>query len=334
MSEQRELTVESGDAGARLDVYVARCLEGVSRARVQKLIAAGQVLLNGQPAIPRTSVSAGDQIWVNLELLPSGDGGVRPQEIPFEVVYHDQHLAVVNKPRGLTVHPGSGRPDSTLVNALAARFGDLPEGSAPERPGIVHRLDKDTSGLMVVALRAETMTALSAMVAERHVQRIYQALVWGSPRFEKAVVDASIGRDPRHPERMAVLPDEGPSPSRAAVTELQVLERFTDVTLLEAHLRTGRTHQIRVHCAYAGHDVVGDSVYGHARRLSPEFSARDRDEFDRLLAALDGQALHAWKLSFRHPVTGQDLSFLVDPPRQMQDVIGFFRTHSGGGERE
>ncbi len=321
-------TVSPEEAGQRLDVFLARRLTEVSRTRLKKAILEGEVLVDGKPCQPRLPVE--DGMEVSGRVREPDAWSVAPEQIPLDVVYEDAHLAVVNKPRGLSVHPGAGHSAGTLVNALAARFGRLPDAPSPERPGIVHRLDKDTSGLMAVALSAEAMARLSAMVAERRFERRYLALVWGHPRFERAEVDAAIGRDPAHPERMAVLPAQGPARARTAVTELTVVERMADTTLLEARLKTGRTHQIRVHCHYAGHEVVGDPVYMRRRRLS-RASPEEQREFDRLLERLAGQALHAARLSFRHPFTGEVLDLTAPMPEEMQAVVDFERRRAGGG---
>lgn len=326
MPETFSFTAGGADSGRRLDVFLTESLEGLSRARVQKLIDQGLVLVNGAIKPSRTKLEIGDIITGEIADLQAPVS--RPQSIPLDVVYQDEHLVVINKQRGLTVHPGSGRPDGTLVNALAAMFGELPQGEEPDRPGIVHRLDKDTSGLMIVARTAQAMTILQRMVAERQIERRYLALVWGSPRFNRAVVDAAIGRDPKHPERMAVLPEEGPARSRSSVTNLEVTERFDVASLLEAQLETGRTHQIRVHCAYAGYPVVGDPLYCRQRTLPEPYTAAEGREFDKLMLDLAGQALHACSLRLAHPVHQSPLDFRAAPPPEMLRVIEFFRSHT------
>ncbi len=318
-----DITVGEEAANTRLDVFLASVLSDVSRARVQKAIAAGHVRLNGNEAAPRTLLHTNDRI--TGDIASESTWSIEAEDIPFTVLHHDACLAVINKPRGLAVHPGAGRRSGTLVNALAARFGTLPGGSSPERPGIVHRLDKDTSGLMIVALDAATMTALGQMIASREVERWYLALAWGNPAFNEAVVDAHIGRDPRCPERMAVLPEASTHTKRQAITELTVHERFAEAALIEAKLKTGRTHQIRVHCAYAGHPLMGDTVYGERALVRRGFPRQGQTELAALLERLQGQALHAWSLRFRHPVTGEAMSFECEPPREMQDVVEFLR---------
>lgn len=329
MADLRTFAVGEDESGLRLDVFLTASLGDVSRSRVQKLISTGAVLVNGTPAQSRTIVSAGDTVSGEFDFHV--DWTVQPEDIPLDVIYEDRHLAVINKPRGLSVHPGAGRFSGTLVNALAYRYAHLPEGQEPGRPGIVHRLDKDTSGLMLVALSEEGFAGLAAMIAAREIDRWYQAIVWGSPRFIRAVVDAAIGRDPRHPERMAVLPSRGATPTREALTELMVLERFEGASLLEAKLQTGRTHQIRVHCSYAGYPLVGDRLYGRKDRLPSSYSGLQKAEFEQLLAALDGQALHACRLAFRHPVTGDQLNFERGFPEPVQNLLEFFRKGSGSG---
>ncbi len=323
MPEPFDITVGAGAANTRLDVFLASVLEGVSRARIQKAIAAGHVRLNGTEVPPRTLLRLNDRI--TGDIAAESTWSVEAEDIPFTVLHQDGSLAVINKPRGLAVHPGAGRRSGTLVNALAARFGTLPGGSSPERPGIVHRLDKDTSGLMIVALDAGTMTELGKMIASREVERRYLAVVWGNPVFNEALVDAAIGRDPRHPERMAVLADASPRAKRTAVTHLSVRERFAEATLLEATLKTGRTHQIRVHCSYAGHPLLGDTVYGERSLVRKGFPREGRADLAALLERLQGQALHAWSLKFRHPGTGEVMSFECDTPPEMQSVVEFLR---------
>lgn len=324
----RSFIVEEEDSGLRLDVFLTASLGDVSRSKVQKLIAAGSVLVNDIPAHSRTILSAGDTVSGEFDFRV--DRSVLPEDIPLEIVYEDSHLAVINKQRGLSVHPGAGRPSGTLVNALAHRYSKLPEGQEPGRPGIVHRLDKDTSGLMLVALSEEGFTGLSAMIANHEVDRWYHAIIWGNPRFQRAVVDASIGRDPRHPEKMAVLPSKGVAPTREAVTELMVMERFEGASLIEAKLQTGRTHQIRVHCSYAGYPLVGDCLYGWKVKLPSTFSAVQKSEFERILDTLDGQALHACRLALRHPVTGEQMSFERPFPEPVQKLLEFFRKGTDG----
>jgi len=310
-------------AGERLDAYLAARIPDLSRSAVGRLIEEGRVTVGGAPAKPSYKVRTGDRITV--EIPPPAPTHLAAQDIPLDIVYEDSDIIVVNKPRGMTTHPAPGSPAGTLVNALLARTHDLSGVGGVQRPGIVHRLDKDTSGLIVVAKNDRAHVGLQAQIQKRTAGRRYAALVWGNTRFQKAVVDAPVGRHPVDRKKMAVV-TEG-TRARPAVTDLSVVERLGGFTLLEAWLRTGRTHQIRVHCAYIGHPVVGDPVYAGKRSLPGRFGTRERAEFDRLLHAVGGQALHAYRLSFDHPLTGQKMDFEAPIPPDMQALLDWLRTH-------
>ena len=256
------LAATSADAGVRLDVFVQARMADVSRSRAAALIREGRVTLNGRAAKPSAVVQEGDAVEVALP--PPAPLDLAPQDIPVGVVYEDAHVIVVDKPAGLTVHPAPGHPDGTLVNALLAIVDELPGIGGTQRPGIVHRLDKDTSGLIVVAKTDAAHRSLTRQLKERSVRKTYLALAEGRVAGDGAV-DAPIGRHPRHRKRMAVV-----ETGRPALTEYAVVERFDGahgrLTLVEAHPVTGRTHQIRAHLAHIGHPLVGDAVYG---RRSP-----------------------------------------------------------------
>jgi 23S rRNA pseudouridine1911/1915/1917 synthase len=328
--ETLRVTVPIEWGGYRLDRMLAEALPDQSRSLLQRLILDGEATVDGKAFRPSHKVKAGDE--VTLHLPESGPTTLIPEDIPLDVRYEDDQLLVINKPRGMVVHPAPGAHSGTLVHAV---LGHCPEGlsrvGGEGRPGIVHRLDKDTSGLILVAKTDVAHRSLAKQIQERTVQRRYVALVWGEPRFQKALVDAPIGRHPVERRRMAVLPLSGPGGSgprsRAAQTELLVTERFGFCALLECRLLTGRTHQIRVHCAHIGHPVVGDQTYGKNQHTPPE-AFRDtarRSEFDRLVAALGGQALHAFSLAFDHPRTGERMAFTADPPEEMSDLFTFLR---------
>jgi len=257
---------------------------------------------------PSYRVRAGDQIVV--EIPPAHPVELRPEPIPLEIVYEDGDLLVVNKPAGLVVHPGAGRPTGTLVHALLAHCPDLPGIGGEVRPGIVHRLDKDTSGLLVVAKTDAALRSLQAQIQARRAGRDYLALVHGAVAVGEGTIDAPVGRHPRHRTRMAVV-----ASGRRAVTRYRVVERFADATLLELRLQTGRTHQIRVHCASIGHPIVGDRVYG--RRPNPW--------------GLRRQALHAFRLTFVHPTTGAEMSFVAPLPADIEAALGRLREARGEG---
>ena len=286
--ETLEFTAAPADAGQRLDRWLAGQAGAPSRSALQGLMEAGFVRRNGAPANKKDKLAAGDRI--TLTLPDPQPIEAQPQNIPLDIVYEDDHLLVVNKPKGMVVHPAPGNPDGTLVNALLYHCrGQLSGVGGAIRPGIVHRIDKDTSGLLVVAKDDLTHQGLSEQMAVHAIHRVYHAVVYGNIRQDTGTIEAPIGRDPRDRKRMAVTPGQG----KRACTHWQVLERFGRFTLLACRLETGRTHQIRVHMAHIGHPLAGDPVYG------PRSVIRE----------LQGQCLHAKELGFRHPVTGQELRF-------------------------
>ena len=286
--ETLEFTAAPADAGQRLDRWLAGQAGAPSRSALQGLMEAGFVRRNGAPANKKDKLAAGDRI--TLTLPDPQPIEAQPQDIPLDIVYEDDHLLVVNKPKGMVVHPAPGNPDGTLVNALLYHCrGRLSGVGGAIRPGIVHRIDKDTSGLLVVAKDDLTHQGLSEQMAVHAIHRVYHAVVYGNIRQDTGTIEAPIGRDTRDRKRMAVTPGQG----KRACTHWQVLERFGRFTLLACRLETGRTHQIRVHMAHIGHPLAGDPVYG------PRSVIRE----------LQGQCLHAKELGFRHPVTGQEMRF-------------------------
>lgn len=292
-------TVETGEA--RLDAYLAKQEEtGLSRSRIKALIDEGFVTLNGT-ARPKASqaVQPGDQI--RLEIPDPQPYGLKPEEIPLDVVFEDEDVLVVNKPRGMVVHPAAGNWTGTLVHALLDHVEDL-EGIGGElRPGIVHRLDKDTTGLLVIAKNERSMLALQDQIRTHTARRIYWALVHGNTMPDTGRVEAPIGRHQGDRKKMAVNTKTG----KDATTHFRVVERFKHYALLECRLETGRTHQIRVHLSFIGHPVVGDPVYGTRKA-----------HFD-----LSGQALHAKKLGFYHPSTNEWMEFETDLPADMAAAV-------------
>lgn len=317
------MAAEPADAGERLDRFLARRLGDVSsgnaphetdgpglplsRARLKALIEAGHVV-RGEVTLrdPSHRVKPGECFDVAIPApVPATPQG---QAIPLQIVYEDRHLIVIDKPAGLVVHPAPGNPDGTLVNALIAHCGDELSGiGGVRRPGIVHRLDKDTSGLLVTAKTDQAHQGLAALFARHDIDRAYQAVVWGTLRPLIGSISAAIGRDARHRQRMAVVGEGG----RHAVTHYKVIRAFGErASLVECNLETGRTHQIRVHMAHIGHAVVGDPVYARSRRPPlPDFSR---------------QALHACRLGFRHPVTGKFLKFSSELPADLKRLISAF----------
>jgi 23S rRNA pseudouridine1911/1915/1917 synthase len=313
-SEETEIIVPEEAAGLRLDVALATLLPLQSRSALQKMIRDGAVLRNGKPAKPKDIVEEGDALAL------AGGAEVaeltaEPEDLPLDIVYEDSSLLVVNKAQGMTTHPAPGSPNGTLVNALLGRGVSLSEEGGGLRPGIVHRLDKDTSGLLVVAKTAAAHRFLAAQLADRTLSRRYLAIVWGVPRWKHAHVDAPVGRHPNNRQKMAVVPrGEG----RDAVTDLDVLEPLAALALLRARLQSGRTHQIRVHSAYSGHPVVGDPLYGGQRPGQTRLLAPAASE---ALLALPGQALHAGYIAFVHPETKQPMAVDAAPPAPFMAVL-------------
>jgi 23S rRNA pseudouridine1911/1915/1917 synthase len=296
------LLVGADKDGQRLDVVLSSNEElGKSRSFAQDMIDRGLVLLNGRTAKASSRVHIGDTI--DYEMPVPEPVVPRPQAIPLDVVYTDGDIIVINKGRGMVVHPAAGQRSGTLVNALLARFPDLEGMGEKTRPGIVHRLDKDTTGLLIVARNDRALAHLQEQIRSRRAGRTYLALVWGMPPA-RGVIDAPIGRDPRNRKRMAVV-----SSGRQARTTYEAIERFKEHTLLRVMLDTGRTHQIRVHMSHIGHPVVGDPVYGRRR--------------DRL--GMDGQALHAGELRIEHPRTGLPHTFSAPLPAGFASLLDQLR---------
>jgi 23S rRNA pseudouridine1911/1915/1917 synthase len=304
---QNELVVPADDAGKRLDAFLAERIDGWSRSRLQRLIEDGDVLVNERPAKPSYKLREGDAIDIDLTEAP--DTRFEPENIPLDIVYEDEYLAVINKPAGMVVHPGAGISGGTLANAIAWHFGLNTENSS--RVGIVHRLDKDTSGLIVVAKTEEMQEKLSGLFRKRKVEKSYVALVHGSPRDNSGVIERPIARDRRHRTRMTVAAN-----GRYALTHWRVRQRFEKFTLLDVDIKTGRTHQIRVHLASINHPVVGDAVYNEGRD-----NTIANIEIRRAVEKLGRFFLHAEKLSFRHPAKGEQLAFKAEMPRQLEDLL-------------
>ncbi|HEY1350402.1 MAG TPA: RluA family pseudouridine synthase [Ktedonobacteraceae bacterium] len=303
-TSRQSFLIHPEDTGQRLDRYLAAQLAGWSRNRIQSLIACGAVQVNGRASKPGYALRAGDNIGIDpAEQAPRAQQA-QPQLLPLDIVYEDADLLVINKAPGMVVHPAPGHSADTLVNALLARYPDLPgAGNDRERPGIVHRLDRDTSGLLLVAKNARTQATLIAQLQRREIVKRYQALVDGILALDQGSIDAPIGRDPRHRQQMAVTAVG----SRQARTHFRVLERFTRHTLLLIELETGRTHQIRVHLKAIGHPVVGDPIYGGGNALRG--------------IQLHRQFLHACQLQLTHPGSGQPLKIEAPLPADLQAVL-------------
>jgi 23S rRNA pseudouridine1911/1915/1917 synthase len=316
MSGVRRLIVTPAEAGRRVDVALTLLFPDLTRTRAQRLIAEGGATVDGAQVKPRRLVHEGEVLEFTLPEGPTAT--VDAEDIPLTVIYEDEHLAVIDKPAGMVVHPAPGHPGGTLVNALLARYGTLSPIGAPARPGIVHRLDRDTSGLIVIARTEQAHHALAAAIASKNASRRYLALAAGVPDPRSGEVDLAIGRDHRDRKRISAATNR----PREAVTRYTTVEAFgTVASLLEASLTTGRTHQIRVHLAAIGHAVIGDQTYGKRRWKSCVPSAGEA------LAAR--QMLHAHRLEFTHPVTGERLSFTAAPPADFEALLGIYRRKYG-----
>lgn len=317
----RRVTAEPGDTGQRLDRLLAARLGELSRTRLKRLVEDGRVSLDGAAVTdPSLRVRAGQSFVLALPEAVA-DTPV-PQAMDLAICYEDAHLLVLDKPAGLVVHPAPGNPDRTLVNALLAHCGESLAGiGGVRRPGIVHRLDKDTSGLMVVAKDEAAQAKLSADFAARRVTRAYGAVVWGVPQPRAGEIAGRIGRSPRNRQKMAVLRSGG----KAAVTRYRVLRAFKDVAaLVECRLATGRTHQIRVHMTESGHPLIGDATYGDRRSLG-RVRAIPAETRERLIA-FPRQALHAMLLGFHHPASREYLEFTSPFPRDIEELIELLET--------
>ncbi len=296
------LTIQEIQAGERIDKLIAAQFDELSRSAVQRLIKEGLITVNGSPVKASYRLEAGDLVQVRVPLPQPAD--IRPEAIPLAVLHEDDTLIVVDKPAGMVTHPAYGHTSGTLVNALLAHCPTLAHMDDPERAGIVHRLDKDTSGVIVVAKTEASRQALQAQFKARKVQKTYLALVEGHPQPERGIVEAAIGRDPNNRKRMTVL-----RRGRQAITAYHVLELFDRHSLLQVEPKTGRTHQIRVHMAFLRHPVVGDRVYGYRKQRVP----------------LKRHFLHAQHIRFLHPQSGQAVEFHADLPVELTELLAHLR---------
>ena len=299
MNREYELIAE--ESGQRLDKYLAEKMTDLSRSRIKELVQAGEVLVNGKKSKVSYKVQKGDLIQVTV--LPLEPLALEAENIPLDIVYEDEDVIVVNKPQGMVVHPAAGHPSHTLVNALLYHTRDLADSPEGFSPGIVHRIDKDTSGLLMVAKNAAARESLEKQLAAKSNKRQYLAIVHGNFAEEEGTIDAPIGRNPKDRKQMAVV-EKG----KSAVTHFKVLEQYQGYSLVECQLETGRTHQIRVHMAYIGHPLAGDPLYGPRKTLPGH-----------------GQFLHAKTLGFEQPSTGEWLEFSVQPPEIFQQTVADLR---------
>ena len=330
MFEHFRLNVDPGQTPVRIDKFMASHLEDTSRHRVQCAIKEGYVRVGDKPAKANLIVRPGDVIRFMMPYRRRGTE-ILPEDIPLDIVYEDDDLLVVNKPAGMVVHPGHGNYDGTLVNALAFHLGLPPTGSgtgaSDERMGIlVHRIDKDTSGLLVVAKNDETQLDLARQFFEHSIERRYVAVVWGNIKEDEGTVDGAIGRDPNDRLRFKVYPEDDER-AKHAVTHYRVLERFGYVTVVECRLETGRTHQIRVHMSHIGHPLFNDPRYGGSEIRKGTIYAKYRQFIENCFELCPRQALHAKTLGFIHPRTREIKRFDSDIPQDMESMISKWRKY-------
>ena len=296
---REECFVTEETAGDRIDKFLAEQYEDLSRSFLQKLLKSGEVMVNGRPVKASYKAAEGDTI--SFEVPEAVEPEIVPEDIPLDILYEDHDVILVNKPKGMVVHPAAGNPDGTLVNALLYHCKDLSGINGVIRPGIVHRLDKDTSGVMICAKNDKAHLSLAEQIQKKEAKRTYLAIVRGNIKEDHGHIETQLDRDPRDRKKMAVVPQGG----RWAATDYEVLERYGKFTVVRCRLLTGRTHQIRVHMTYIGHPLVGDPKY------APQ----------KTCFSISGQALHSEQLTFRHPRTGEWMTFTAPVPEDMQTIL-------------
>jgi len=325
--EHHRIVCDPGQSLTRLDKFLFDRLSQTSRNRIQVAAKAGNVLVNGKPAKPSQKVKPLDEISIVLP-YPMREVELLPEDIPLNVLYEDEHILVLDKQAGLVVHPGHGNWTGTLVNALLFHFGKLPStpGSISPRPGLVHRLDKDTSGVMVIGKTEEALTHLARQFFDRTSDRRYNALVWGDFAEDEGVIEANIGRHAKDRTVQFVYHDG--EQGKHALTRWKVLERFRYVTLVECKLETGRTHQIRVHMQHIGHPLFNDAPYGGNRVLKGTTFTKYKQFVENCFKVLPRQALHARTLTITHPITGKRMHFESELPADMQAALEKWRHYT------
>lgn len=324
--EHHKFVAKIGQKPLRVDKFLMNFIENATRNKIQKAAKTGNIYVNDEPVKQNYKVKAGDIVQVMFE-HPPYEFLLTPEDIPLDIVYEDDSLLVVNKPAGMVVHPGHGNYSGTLINALVYHFDNLPNNSS-ERPGLVHRIDKDTSGLLVVAKTEHAMTHLSKQFFDKTSDREYVALVWGNPEHNEGRIEGNIGRHPKNRLQNTVYEGDNELKGKPAVTHYKVLERFGYVSLVSCKLETGRTHQIRVHMKHIGHTLFNDERYGGDKILKGTTFSKYKQFVDNCFKVLPRQALHAKTLGFTHPETGEELSFDTEIPQDMQDCIEKWRNYS------
>ena len=326
LHEHHAFTVEKGQQPLRIDKYLMNFVENATRNKIQAAAKEGSILVNDLAVKSNYKVKPFDQIRVLFE-YPPYENLLVPEDIPIDIVYEDDDLLVVNKAPGMVVHPGHGNYSGTLINALTFHFENLPNNSS-NRPGLVHRIDKDTSGLLVVAKTELSMAHLSAQFKAKTSEREYVALVWGNIDLDEGTIEGNIGRHPKNRLQNTVYLDDEAEKGKPAVTHYKVLQRLGYVTLVTCRLETGRTHQIRVHMKHIGHTLFNDERYGGERILKGTTFTKYKQFVDNCFKTLPRQALHAKTLGFVHPTTKEKMSFTTEIPKDMQTCIEKWQTYS------
>lgn len=326
--EHHRIVVDKGQQALRIDKFLVNRLEHISRSKIQAAAQAGNILVDDRAVKPNYKVKPRETISIVLP-NPPRDTEIQPQNIPLNVIFEDDHLLVINKQAGLVVHPGVGNPNGTLINALYYHFQDLPLFQTGEqRPGLVHRLDKDTSGILLIAKTEMAHNRLARQFFDRTTKRTYHALIWGEPETEEGIIEGHIGRDPKERVKMRVFPDG--DQGKHAITHYKVIERLGYLSLVECRLETGRTHQIRVHFKYIKHPLFNDSIYGGDQILKGTTFTKYKQFVQNCFTLLPRQALHASSLGFKHPATGKEMFFDSKLPDDMTAVIEKWRRYTGG----
>ena len=324
--EHHKFVAEVGQKPLRVDKYLMNFIENATRNKIQKAANSGNIYVNNETVKQNYKVKAGDVVQVMFE-HPPYEYLLVPEDIPLDIVYEDEVLLVVNKPAGMVVHPGHGNYSGTLINALVHHFDNLPNNSS-DRPGLVHRIDKDTSGLLVIAKTEQAMAHLSKQFFDKTSEREYVAIVWGNVEEEEGTVEGNIGRNPKNRLQNIVYLGDDEDKGKPAVTHYKVLERLGYVTLVSCKLETGRTHQIRVHMKHIGHTLFNDERYGGDKILKGTTFSKYKQFVDNCFKVLPRQALHAKTLGFEHPETGKWMSFDTEIPEDMQQCVEKWRIYA------
>lgn len=324
--EHHNIKVDKGQVMMRIDKFILTRISNSTRTKIQQGCDAGNVLVNGKPVKSNYKIKPLDEISIRLNVPPRSTE-ILPENIPLDIVFEDEYLAIINKPPGMVVHPGYGNYTGTLVNALAYHFNNLPgrpqkisENEEFERIGLVHRIDKNTSGIIMIAKTEQAMNQLSKLFFDRNIDRKYIAIIWGDLKEDTGTIIGNVGRDLKNRKVMAVFP-EGSEYGKHAVTHWKVLKRLGYITVIECKLETGRTHQIRVHFKHIGHPLFNDNEYGGDRILKGLNTTKYKQFVENCFALCPRQALHAKTLGFEHPVSGQRMFFDSELPQDMQQVI-------------